>query len=74
MQTAANPQDSALHLLVGADRPMMLSVVETEEKLQAYFPVLDQMVQQGLVVLSDVDIIKYTHNIATPEQRKEARS
>jgi PII-like signaling protein len=65
-------KDSALHL--SHDRPMMLSVVETEEKLQAYFPVLDQMVQQGLVVLSDVDIIKYTHNIATPEQRKEARS
>ena len=64
-------KDSALHL--SHDRPMMLSVVETEEKLQAYFPVLDQMVQQGLVVLSDVDIIKYTHNIATPEQKKEAR-
>lgn len=64
-------KDSALHL--SHDRPMMLSVVETEEKLQAYFPVLDQMVQQGLVVLSDVDIIKYTHNVATPERRKEAR-
>ena len=64
-------KDSALHL--SHDRPMMLSVVETEEKLQAYFPVLDQMVQQGLVVLSDVDIIKYTHNVATPEQRREAR-
>jgi uncharacterized protein len=64
-------KDSALHL--SHDRPMMLSIVETEEKLQAYFPVLDQMVQQGLVVLSDVDIIKYTHNMATPEQRKEAR-
>jgi PII-like signaling protein len=64
-------KDSALHL--SHDRPMMLSVVETEEKLQAYFPVLDEMVQQGLVVLSDVDIIKYTHDIAAPEQTKEAR-
>lgn len=64
-------KDSALHL--SHDRPMMLSIVETEEKLQAYFPVLDQMVQQGLVVLSDVDIVKYTHNVATPERRKEAR-
>lgn len=65
-------KDSALHL--SHDRPMMLSVVETEEKLQAYFPILDQMVQQGLVVLSDVDIIKYTHDIVTTERRKEARS
>src|ERR1700746_3428212 len=64
-------KDTALHL--SHDRPMMLSVVDTEEKLRAFFPVLDQMVQQGLVVLSDVDIIKYTHNIATPERRKEAQ-
>jgi len=64
-------KDSALHL--SHDRPMMLSVVEAEEKLQAYFPILDQMVQQGLVVLSDVDIIKYTHDIATPEGTKEAK-
>lgn len=63
-------KDSTLHL--SHDRPMMLSVVEAEEKLQAYFPILDQMVQQGLVVLSDVDIIKYTHDIATT-QRKEAK-
>jgi PII-like signaling protein len=65
-------QDSGLHL--SHDRPVMLSVVETEEKLQAYFPILDQMVQQGLVVLSDVDIIKYTHNFATAERRKEVRT
>ncbi|HTV60673.1 MAG TPA: DUF190 domain-containing protein [Verrucomicrobiae bacterium] len=64
-------KDSALHL--SHDRPVMLSVVDTEEKLQAFFPVLDQMVQQGLVVLSDVDIIKYTHDFATEERRKEAR-
>lgn len=64
-------KDSALHL--SHDRPIVLSVVDTEEKLQAYFPVLDQMVQQGLVVLSEVDIIKYTHNFANAERRKEAR-
>jgi len=64
-------KDSALHL--SHDRPVMLSVVETENKLQAYFPILDDMVQQGLVVLSDVDIIKYTHNVSTAERRKEGR-
>jgi len=64
-------KDSALHL--SHDRPMMLSVVDTEEKLLAYFPVLDGMVQQGLVVMSEVDIIKYTHDFAATERRKEAR-
>jgi uncharacterized protein len=64
-------QDSALHL--SHDRPVMLSAIDSEEKLQAYLPVLDDMVQQGLVVLSDVDIIKYTHNFPAAERRKEAR-
>jgi PII-like signaling protein len=54
------------------DRPIMLSIVDTEEKLRAFAPVLDDMVQQGLVVLSDVDIVKYTHNApqATAESKE----
>jgi PII-like signaling protein len=64
-------KDSALHL--SHDRPMMLSVVDIEEKLRAFFPILDSMVQQGLVVFSDVDIIKYTHDYQETERRKEVR-
>ena len=59
-------------LSLSHDRPIQLSVVDTEEKLQAFMPILDQMVQQGLVVLSDVDVIKYTHNYQTQERRQEA--
>jgi PII-like signaling protein len=64
-------KDSALHL--SHDRPMMLSVVDTEERLRAFLPVLDDMVQQGLVVFSDVEIIKYTHNYLEVERRKAVR-
>jgi PII-like signaling protein len=64
-------KDSALHL--SHDRPMMLSVVDTEERLRAFLPVLDDMVQQGLVVFSDVDVIKYTHNYQDGERRKAVR-
>jgi uncharacterized protein len=63
-------QQTALHL--SHDRPIMLSVVDTEEKLRAFAPVLDDMVKQGLVVLSDVDIIKYTHNIQPAKSGREA--
>ncbi len=65
-------KDSALHL--SHDRPMMLSVVDTEDRLRSFLAVLDDMVQQGLVVFSDVDVIKYTHNYQETERRKEARS
>jgi len=61
-------------LSLSHDCPIMLSVVDTEEKLRKLTPVLDEMVQQGLVVLSDVDIIKYTHDYVAEERRKEARS
>lgn len=56
-------------LSLSHDRPILLSVVDSEEKLQKFMPVLDDMVQQGLVVLSDADIIKYTHNYQDAERR-----
>jgi PII-like signaling protein len=60
-------------MLLSHDRPIMISVVDTEERLRSFLPVLDDMVQQGLVVLSDVDIIKYSHNYQDAERRKEDR-
>ncbi len=64
-------RDTALHL--SHDRPILLSAVDTEEKLRAFFPILDAMIQQGLVVLSDVDVITYAHDFAASDRRKEAR-
>lgn len=51
-------RDRPLHL--SRDASIMLSVVDSEEKLQAFLPTVEQMVEEGLVVLSDVDIIKYS--------------
>jgi PII-like signaling protein len=50
-------------LAMSRDAPIMISVVDTEEKIRGYLPLLDAMVQEGLVVLSDVDVIKYTHRL-----------
>jgi len=61
-------------LSLSHDCPIMLSIVDTEENLRKMTPVLDEMVQQGLVVLSDVDIIKYTHDYVNEERRKEPRA
>lgn len=55
------------------DRPIMLSVVDSEAKIRAYLPILNEMLGAGLVVLSDVDIIKYTHDFRRLERRKEPR-
>jgi len=64
-------------LSLSPDSSIMLSVVDTEEKLQAFLPQVEQMVEEGLVVLSDVDIIKYTHRaleIDTAETANESAS
>ena len=64
--------DKALSL--SHDRPIMLAIVDAEEKLRQFTTVLDQMIQQGLVVMSDVDVIKYTHDYHSEERRQGARS
>ena len=51
-------------LRLSHDSSMMLSVVDTEEKLQSFLPIVDQMVSEGLVVLSGVDIAEYAHRAA----------
>lgn len=64
-------QDKTLSL--SHDRPIVLSVVDTEEKLRAFIPILEDMVQQGLVVLSNVDVVKYVHNYVQAERRRQPR-
>jgi PII-like signaling protein len=53
----------------------MVTVIDTEAKLAGFTPILDQMLQQGLVALSDVDVVKYTHNYkgTDKDRRREAR-
>jgi PII-like signaling protein len=48
-------------LQLSHDCSIMLSVIDTEEKLQLFLPLVEQMVEEGLVVLSNVDIIKYAY-------------
>jgi PII-like signaling protein len=52
-------KDKVLHL--SHDSSIMLSVIDTEEKLQGFLPIVDEMVLEGLVVLSEVDVMKYAY-------------
>jgi PII-like signaling protein len=52
-------KEKPLHL--SRDASIMLSVVDTEEKLRAFLSVVEEMVIEGLVTFSDVDVIKYSH-------------
>jgi PII-like signaling protein len=57
------------HRRIHKDKPLlsshhgsvMLSAIDTAEKLRSFLPLVEQMVEEGLVVFSDVDIIKYAY-------------
>jgi len=49
------------HLSFSHDAPVMVSVIDTEDKIQKLIPLLDEMVGEGLIALSDVEVIKYVH-------------
>jgi uncharacterized protein len=50
------------HLLsFSSDAPIMVSVIDSEEKVQRLLPHLDEMVREGLIAISEVEVIKYVH-------------
>jgi PII-like signaling protein len=50
------------HLLsFSSDLPIMVSVIDSEDKIQKLIPYLDEMVDQGLIAMSEVEVIKYVH-------------
>jgi PII-like signaling protein len=50
------------HLLsFSSDAPIMVSVIDSEENVQKLIPFLDQVVGEGLIAVSDVEVIKYVH-------------
>lgn len=49
------------HLLRSSDLPIMISVIDTEDKIRTLIPVLDEMVDEGLIAMSEVEVIRYVH-------------
>jgi uncharacterized protein len=49
------------HLSFSSDAPVMVSVIDSEEKIQQLLPHLDEMVDEGLIAMSEVEVIKYVH-------------
>ena len=52
---------------VAKDLPIMISVVEAEEKLKPAAEAIEGMLQDGLIVFSDVDIVRLVHSSSTEE-------
>lgn len=55
-------------LRLSMDLPLVIEIVDTEERIQAFLPMLDAMMQGGLVTLEKVRVIRYS---AGPERETE---
>jgi PII-like signaling protein len=44
---------------LSSDLPVLIEIVDTEENVRAFIPLLDEMVHEGLVTLESVDVIHY---------------
>ena len=51
-------------LAAHGELPILITVMDKEENINKILPVLDELVTEGIVVLSDVNVIKYTHRDA----------
>ncbi|MFD6555828.1 DUF190 domain-containing protein [Streptomyces sp. NPDC058398] len=54
-------------LSLSEDLPVAVIVVDTEERVRAFLPELDELVTEGLVVLDPCEVIRYTGRGAAPE-------
>lgn len=52
-------------LSLSHDLPILIVAIDAEEPIQRALPVLEEMLEEGLIVLSTVEVIKYTY-VAEP--------
>jgi len=56
-------KSSTLHtakvLRLSEDLPIVIEIVDTQEKIDAFLPVLDPMMGSGLVTLERVQVLQY---------------
>jgi PII-like signaling protein len=53
-------------LRLSMDLPIVIEIVDSEEKIQAFLPALGEMMSGGMVTLERVQVIEYRH-VARPE-------
>jgi hypothetical protein len=69
-------KSSILHtakiLRLSMDLPLVIEIVDSEEKIQAFLPVLDTMLKGGLVTLEKVRVIDYRADLPTEHRTASA--
>ena len=51
------------HLLTSSDLPIMVCIIDEAAKIDAFLPTLEKMVFEGLIAISNVEVVRYTHRM-----------
>ena len=54
----------ASHWKFSKDAPIMVSIIDREEQVDKLLPHLDAMVEEGLIAMSRVEVIRYSRSAA----------
>jgi len=46
-------------LSLSEDLPVMVVIVDADERVRAFLPVLDELVSEGLVIVEPVEVVRY---------------
>ena len=57
--------------LVGHDQPILISIVDTADKLDALIPVVEAMMDTGLMAVSDVKILRVQKKAAASDGKAD---
>ncbi|MBG0777539.1 MAG: DUF190 domain-containing protein [Desulfovibrionaceae bacterium] len=49
-------------LRLSEDLPLVVEIVDAKEKIDAFLPLLDTLIREGLVTLERVEVVFYRHN------------
>jgi hypothetical protein len=54
---------------LGTDLPVVVEIVDAEEKIEAFLPILDDMMESGLVTLEKAQVLQYDRTRSSYLQR-----
>lgn len=48
-----------IQLRLSEDRPVVIDIVDSDEKIREFLPIVDDMIESGLVTVEPVSVVRY---------------
>lgn len=63
---ASNHIHNTRLLSLSDDLPIVIVIVDSNDRIQAFLPELDSLITEGLVIVDDVEVVKYVGRTPDP--------